>query len=134
MARSRSVTGAVLTAFGLAFVACRLGGAFVGSSPQLRGGSQVARRVGVDYLLRNGPKDADPPLMDPNTASGATHEIEFKKCLVGMHSHRSLRMCRHQCDRPELDFAVCRSPRLACSVRCARVKPEFSTVHMSRPA
>ncbi|CAE7763338.1 OGFOD3, partial [Symbiodinium necroappetens] len=84
MVRSRSVTGAVVTAFGLAFVACRLGGAFVGSSPQLRGGSQVARRVGVDYLLRNGPKDADPPLMDPNTASGATHEIEFKKKPFGI--------------------------------------------------
>ena len=113
MVRSRSVTGAVVTAFGLAFVACRLGGAFVGSSPQLRGGSQVARRVGVDYLLRNGPKDADPPLMDPNTASGATHEIEFKKCPVGMRrgrSHRSLRS-RHPCHIPELDFVgdVCES-------------------------
>ena len=42
------------------------------------------RHVGVDYLLRNGPKDADPPLMDPNTASGATHEIEFKKKPFGI--------------------------------------------------
>ena len=81
MARSRSATGALITALGLACVACQLGGAFVGSSPQLRGGSSVTRRVGVDYLLRNGPKDADPPLMDVTSASGATHEIEFKKYL-----------------------------------------------------
>ena len=79
MARSRSVTGAVVTALGLAVVACQLGGAFVGSSPQLRRGSAVARPVGVDYLLRNGPKDADPPLSDPSSASGATHQIEYKK-------------------------------------------------------
>eukprot|EP00439_Symbiodinium_sp_Y106_P049961 s466_g6.t1 len=29
-------------------------------------------------------EDADPPLMDPNTASGATHEIEFKKKPFGI--------------------------------------------------
>ncbi|CAE7424082.1 unnamed protein product [Symbiodinium pilosum] len=84
MARSRSATGALITALGLACVACQLGGAFVGSSPQLRGGSSVTRRVGVDYLLRNGPKDADPPLMDVTSASGATHEIEFKKKPFGI--------------------------------------------------
>ena len=46
---------------------------FVGSAPQLRQ-PQVGRQVGVDYLLRNGPKDADPPLINPATAAGPAHE------------------------------------------------------------
>jgi len=40
--------------------------------------------VGTDYLLRNGPKDADPPLVDVSTAAGATHEIEYKKRPFGI--------------------------------------------------
>lgn len=57
---------------------------FVGpTAPALRG-VETARSVGVDYLLRNGPKDADPPLMDVNTATGATHTIEYKKKPFGI--------------------------------------------------
>mmetsp|Transcript_104971 Transcript_104971/g.295657 ORF Transcript_104971/g.295657 Transcript_104971/m.295657 type:complete len:212 (+) Transcript_104971:108-743(+) len=59
--------------------------AFVGGSALVaRRGDLVARPVGVDYLLRNGPKDADPPLVDPAAAAGATHEITFKKRPFGI--------------------------------------------------
>ena len=83
MARSRTSALSLMAAAALATLACRLGVAFVGAAPGLRG-SAVAREVGVDYLLRNGQKDADPPLMDPNSAKGATVTIEFKKKPFGV--------------------------------------------------
>ena len=46
---------------------------FVGGASKLRR-PQVERQVGVDYLLRNGPKDADPPLINPASAAGPAHE------------------------------------------------------------
>jgi len=76
----------VLLAAGLAALAwnsCR--DAFVGGkAPASRRGGLVARPVGVDYLLRNGPKDADPPLADPTAAAGAMHEVTFKKRPFGI--------------------------------------------------
>jgi len=59
--------------------------AFVGAPAQgaVRG-ARVARSVGMDYLLRRGPKDADPPLINTASVSGATHEISFKKRPFGI--------------------------------------------------
>jgi hypothetical protein len=60
--------------------------AFVGETydvPATRG-QKVARSVGVDYLLRNGPKDADPPLGNPAAAAGAKHEVTYKKRPFGL--------------------------------------------------
>jgi len=56
---------------------------FVGG-PASRCTEQVVRQVGVDYLLRNGPKDADPPLIDTASANGAPHEVTFKKKPFGI--------------------------------------------------
>jgi hypothetical protein len=74
-----------LTAAGLVALACNFCTlVFVGpATPALRA-QKVARSVGVDYLLRNGPKDADPPLVDPAASKGATHEITFKKRPFGI--------------------------------------------------
>lgn len=44
----------------------------------------MARGVGTDYLLRNGPKDADPPLVDMSKASGPTVDVDFKKRPFGI--------------------------------------------------
>jgi len=75
-----SLLGAVL-----ASLACKLGAiAFLGTSPVQLRGSSVAQNVGIDYLLRNGPKDADPPLVEPSTAKGATHVVEYKKKPFGI--------------------------------------------------
>eukprot|EP00931_Biecheleriopsis_adriatica_P084970 TRINITY_DN590_c0_g1_i2.p1 TRINITY_DN590_c0_g1~~TRINITY_DN590_c0_g1_i2.p1 ORF type:complete len:197 (-),score=41.32 TRINITY_DN590_c0_g1_i2:180-770(-) len=82
MARSRTPVVSLVVAAGLATIASKLSHAFVGSPPQLRG--FVAQEVGVDYLLRNGPKDADPPLIDTSTASGPTHVVEYKKKPFGI--------------------------------------------------
>ncbi|CAK9096654.1 Uncharacterized protein (Fragment) [Durusdinium trenchii] len=51
----------------------------IGSRP-----TSMPRQVGVDYLLRNGPKDADPPLINTATAAGAPHEVTFKKRPFGI--------------------------------------------------
>merc|ERR1719189_2346593 len=77
---------AVLAAAALAAAALRGGlDAFAGGRAQAaRRGASVPRRVGVDYLLRNGPKDADPPLIDPKAAAGAPHEVTFKKRPFGI--------------------------------------------------
>jgi len=56
---------------------------FVGG-PAARCTEQVVRQVGVDYLLRNGPKDADPPLINAAAASGPAHEVTFKKKPFGV--------------------------------------------------
>merc|ERR1719215_170515 len=76
----------VLVAAGLAALALRSClSAFVGGpSEAARRSALVARPVGVDYLLRNGPKDADPPLADPTAASGAVHEVTYKKRPFGI--------------------------------------------------
>ncbi|CAE8620691.1 unnamed protein product [Polarella glacialis] len=84
MARSRTSALSVAVALGCTAVAYNLSAAFVGSSPQLRGGPAVARGVGTDYLVRNGPKDADPPAVDTSKAAGATVDIEFKKRPFGI--------------------------------------------------
>ena len=47
---------------------------FVGSGARAKT-SLIPRSVGVDYLLRNGPKDADPPLINPASAAGPAHEV-----------------------------------------------------------
>lgn len=89
MARGRSspLLKAVAAAAGLSALAQFLGAAgFVGGA-SLRGSraeSAVVRGVGVDYLLRNGPKNADPPLVEPSEAKGATVNIEFKKRPFGV--------------------------------------------------
>ncbi|CAE8657040.1 unnamed protein product [Polarella glacialis] len=84
MARSRTSALSVAVALGCTAVAYNLSAAFVGFSPQLRGGPAVARGVGTDYLVRNGPKDADPPAVDTSKAAGATVDIEFKKRPFGI--------------------------------------------------
>jgi hypothetical protein len=59
--------------------------AFVGSSSGVSVRSSLtARGVGIDYLLRKGPKDADPPLANTAAAAGATHEVTFKKRPFGI--------------------------------------------------
>jgi len=76
-----ALVAAGLTALALDSLRC----AFVGGpSAASRRGALVARPVGVDYLLRNGPKDADPPLLDPSAAAGAMHEVTFKKRPFGI--------------------------------------------------
>lgn len=84
-ARSSSLLTLLVSAALTALALNCCGVSFVGSpaGTALRGG-RVARYVGVDYLLRNGAKDADPPLIDPNSASGATHEVVFKKRPFGV--------------------------------------------------
>mmetsp|Transcript_12368 Transcript_12368/g.21952 ORF Transcript_12368/g.21952 Transcript_12368/m.21952 type:complete len:197 (-) Transcript_12368:131-721(-) len=82
MARSRTPVLSLVASAALATLACQLGLSFVGTPPQLRG--SVAQNVGVDYLLRNGPRDADPPLMEPSSASGPTHVVEYKKKPFGI--------------------------------------------------
>jgi len=58
---------------------------FVGVPSSTRGAaSSIPRSVGVDYLLRNGPKDADPPLINPASAAGPAHEVTFKKRPFGI--------------------------------------------------
>ena len=59
---------------------------FVGVSSSAKVGavSSIPRSVGVDYLLRNGPKDADPPLINPASAAGPAHEVTFKKRPFGI--------------------------------------------------
>jgi len=87
MARARSSVLLLAAALALAASsALRTVLAFVGAQPsrQLRVASPVVRQVGVDYLLRNGPKDADPALIDPTGASGATHEVIYKKRPFGI--------------------------------------------------
>mmetsp|Transcript_98206 Transcript_98206/g.260900 ORF Transcript_98206/g.260900 Transcript_98206/m.260900 type:complete len:210 (-) Transcript_98206:94-723(-) len=85
MARRSSSLLSVLSAGLLAALALGLlQTSFVGLPPAGRQGNLVARRVGVDYLLRNGAKDADPPLIDPAAAAGAAHEITFKKRPFGI--------------------------------------------------
>ena len=51
---------------------------FVGSVGSQARTSLVPRSVGVDYLLRNGPKDADPPLINTASAAGPSHEVRSK--------------------------------------------------------
>eukprot|EP00403_Amphidinium_massartii_P010280 CAMPEP_0178418544 /NCGR_PEP_ID=MMETSP0689_2-20121128/25142_1 /TAXON_ID=160604 /ORGANISM="Amphidinium massartii, Strain CS-259" /LENGTH=211 /DNA_ID=CAMNT_0020039939 /DNA_START=65 /DNA_END=700 /DNA_ORIENTATION=+ len=87
MAR-RSSPALVLVA--LAFVASlgvrSLSSAFCGAASLQTGRAQtkVIRHVGVDYLLRNGPRDADPPLTNPAAAAGPTHEVTFQKRPFGI--------------------------------------------------
>ena len=52
---------------------------FVGSVGSQARTSLVPRSVGVDYLLRNGPKDADPPLINTASAAGPSHEVRAKR-------------------------------------------------------
>ncbi|CAJ1368259.1 unnamed protein product, partial [Effrenium voratum] len=61
-----------------------MGLGFVGTAEMAPRGEKVARSVGVDYLLRNGPKDADPPLGNPAGAAGATHDVTYKKRPFGI--------------------------------------------------
>lgn len=85
MARNSSVLLRFLAAASLAVLACQyVGTVFVGAG--LRGSrpTSMPRQVGVDYLLRNGPKDADPPLINTATAAGAPHEVTFKKRPFGI--------------------------------------------------
>jgi len=83
-------TGSLLSALAaaglaaLALDACR---SFVGGAAAARRGALVARPVGMDYLLRRGPKDADPPLVDISSAKGATVEITFKKRPFGINRY-----------------------------------------------
>mmetsp|Transcript_47350 Transcript_47350/g.95573 ORF Transcript_47350/g.95573 Transcript_47350/m.95573 type:complete len:210 (-) Transcript_47350:104-733(-) len=85
MARRSSSLLSVLLAAVLASLALDcLQTSFVGPAAAGQRGELVARRVGVDYLLRNGAKDADPPLIDPAAAAGAPHEITFKKRPFGI--------------------------------------------------
>merc|ERR1719401_3288927 len=86
MARRASSLATALVAAAFAALALDLCGfAFVGAPlPTARRGELVGRSVGVDYLLRNGPKDADPPLVDPKAAAGPMHEITFKKRPFGI--------------------------------------------------
>jgi len=83
MAPARSSALPVALAAGACALALRSTLGFVGVAPATRGVA-VSREVGVDYLLRNGPKDADPPLIDPSSASGATHEVTYKKKPFGI--------------------------------------------------
>jgi len=82
--RSNRITTAIAAA-GLVTLACNCFSlVFVGpATPALRA-QKVARSVGVDYLLRNGPKDADPPLVEPAAATGPMHEVTFKKRPFGI--------------------------------------------------
>eukprot|EP00440_Ansanella_granifera_P022952 gb/GFBE01024929.1/.p1 GENE.gb/GFBE01024929.1/~~gb/GFBE01024929.1/.p1 ORF type:complete len:212 (+),score=66.15 gb/GFBE01024929.1/:1-636(+) len=82
--RSNALTTALAGAAMVAAMVNICGEAFVGSPTQGVRGGKVARSVGVDYLLRNGPKDADPPLMNVKSAAGATHEVTFKKRPFGI--------------------------------------------------
>ena len=59
------------------------GPSFVGPTAKVSRGD-VSRGVGLDYLLRNGPKNADPPLVNPKAAKGATVAVEFKKRPFGI--------------------------------------------------
>ncbi|CAK0796565.1 unnamed protein product [Prorocentrum cordatum] len=85
MARSTSLLSPALVA-ALAVVACRLvlGAVFVGA-PAVRGlrGQAITRRVGTDYLLRNGPRDADGPPVD-TAAAPAGQSVEYKKRPFGI--------------------------------------------------
>merc|ERR1740138_1158645 len=49
-----------------------------------RAHSPVIRGVGTDYLLRNGPKNVDPPAVNVAGASGSTHEVVYKKRPFGV--------------------------------------------------
>mmetsp|Transcript_6545 Transcript_6545/g.7161 ORF Transcript_6545/g.7161 Transcript_6545/m.7161 type:complete len:213 (+) Transcript_6545:84-722(+) len=83
--RANSLLSLVLAAAlaALALHCCQI--SFVGGAAQAtRGVGLVARPVGVDYLLRNGPRDADPPLIDPKAAAGPAHEVTFKKRPFGI--------------------------------------------------
>jgi hypothetical protein len=77
----------LLVAAAFAAVACQLvlGTLFVGApaTSSLRG-QAVARQVGTDYLLRNGPKDADGPPVDTGAAAGPQHEVVYKKRPFGI--------------------------------------------------
>lgn len=86
MARRGSSLATALVAAAFAALAADLCGvAFVGApQPAARRAELVGRSVGVDYLLRNGPRDADPPLGDPKAAAGAMHEVTFKKRPFGI--------------------------------------------------
>eukprot|EP00929_Paragymnodinium_shiwhaense_P056946 TRINITY_DN284_c0_g1_i6.p1 TRINITY_DN284_c0_g1~~TRINITY_DN284_c0_g1_i6.p1 ORF type:complete len:215 (-),score=64.44 TRINITY_DN284_c0_g1_i6:259-903(-) len=84
--RSGRLTAAVSIAAAVAAAAVNVYNvAFVGSSRSvpLRS-SGVARSVGVDYLLRKGPRDADGPSVDTTKSAGATHEVTFKKRPFGV--------------------------------------------------
>mmetsp|Transcript_68784 Transcript_68784/g.197232 ORF Transcript_68784/g.197232 Transcript_68784/m.197232 type:complete len:211 (-) Transcript_68784:220-852(-) len=83
-------TGSLLSALmatGLVALTFEASLAFVGSGSAARRGALVARPVGVDYLLRRGPKNADPPLVDISSAKGATVEITFKKRPFGINRY-----------------------------------------------
>ena len=86
MARASSPLLPLLAAASLAVLAwqCVLGTVFVGAQSNSARKHLVPRQVGVDYLLRNGPKDADPPLINTATASGPSHEVIFKKRPFGI--------------------------------------------------
>mmetsp|Transcript_17146 Transcript_17146/g.30942 ORF Transcript_17146/g.30942 Transcript_17146/m.30942 type:complete len:211 (+) Transcript_17146:79-711(+) len=86
MARRSASTLSLLAVAALAFCSCNiLELAFCGApSAASTRGQKVVRFVGVDYLLRNGPKDADPPLINPAAAAGAMHEITFQKRPFGI--------------------------------------------------
>lgn len=85
MARSTSLLSLAVVA-ALAVVACQLvlGAVFVGA-PAAQGlrGQAIVRRVGTDYLLRNGPKDADGAPVD-TAAVPAGPSVEFKKRPFGI--------------------------------------------------
>jgi len=77
----------LLVAAAFAAVACQLvvGTLFVGApaTSSLRG-QAVVRNVGTDYLLRNGPKDADGPAVDTGAAAGPAGTVVYKKRPFGI--------------------------------------------------
>jgi len=86
MFHSRSAIIPLITACVLAITTCNFCLSFVGlsSTANLRSKSAITREVGVDYLLRNGPKNADPPPVNVAGVSGATKEVTFKKRPFGI--------------------------------------------------
>eukprot|EP00930_Biecheleria_cincta_P044287 TRINITY_DN3040_c0_g2_i1.p2 TRINITY_DN3040_c0_g2~~TRINITY_DN3040_c0_g2_i1.p2 ORF type:complete len:204 (+),score=31.26 TRINITY_DN3040_c0_g2_i1:73-684(+) len=81
MARRSSSLLSVVGLAGLAWNCFQV--SFVGG-PAARRTARVVRPVGVDYLLRNGPRNADPPLIDPAAANGPSHEVTYKKKPFGI--------------------------------------------------
>mmetsp|Transcript_17662 Transcript_17662/g.39727 ORF Transcript_17662/g.39727 Transcript_17662/m.39727 type:complete len:208 (+) Transcript_17662:68-691(+) len=83
MARRSSSTLSLLAVAALALFSCQFAFCGTPAAAETRG-QKVVRFVGVDYLLRNGPKDADPPLINPAAAAGPMHEITFQKRPFGI--------------------------------------------------
>mmetsp|Transcript_71057 Transcript_71057/g.170226 ORF Transcript_71057/g.170226 Transcript_71057/m.170226 type:complete len:212 (+) Transcript_71057:83-718(+) len=84
--RSASTLSSLVAAAGIALLGCSQLLAFCGAPHAARQqrGEKVVRLVGVDYLLRNGPRDADPPLFNPAAAAGPMHEVTFSKRPFGI--------------------------------------------------